>query len=167
MSIKHFIFNSITSNPERYAIDGGDLHLINDYFTAREWQPLTKEQHTTIANLIRGRITALKDNPLDMRKRFKPKEHHTESDIYAVIGDATIETYGTKTGDEVEIVLSYFGQHPRNAKRHPSLIKQSIYGQIEMSSIKLSQFIFSVCSKKDIKKAFARSLQSNTMKISA
>jgi len=146
---------------------GGDLYLINDYFISQGWQPLTKEQHAVIVNLKRGRIRVLKDNPLDMRKRFKPKEQRAQSDIYAVIGEATIKTYGTKTKDEVERVLSYFGKYPQNAKCQPSQIQKSIYGQIDASSIKLSQFIFSVCRKKDIKKAFNRPLQQNIMKISA
>jgi len=156
MTTKHFISDSITSNPGRYAIDGGDLHLINDYFVSMNWQILTREQHVSIANLIRGRITVLKDNPLDMRRRFKPKEVPSQTDIYSMIGDATIETYGAKIGDEVEKVLGYLGRHPLNVKHTPSRIKKSIRGDIDIESINLSKFVFTVCSKKETRRGFNR-----------
>ena len=154
MSIKHFISDSITTNPERYAIDGGDLHLINDYFISRRWQPLTREQHVSIANLIRGRITILKDNPLDMRKRFKPKDDLSQTDIYSMIGDATIETYGAKRGAEVEKVLGYFGRDTSRALKPIKSIKNGIRGDISTQSINLSKFVFMVCSKRETKKLF-------------
>jgi hypothetical protein len=154
MSIKHFISDSITTNPERYATDGGDLHLINDYFISQRWQPLSREHHVSIANLIRGRITVLKDNPLDMRKRFKPKEELSQTDIYSMIGDATIETYGAKRGAEVEKIISHFGSDHTRVNRNYSEIKRGIRMSITNESIDLSKFIFSICSKKETKKAF-------------
>ncbi len=159
MSIKYFISNSITGNPERYAIDGGDLHLINDYFLNMNWQPLTREQHVSIANLIRGRITILKDNPLDLRKRFKPKEEPSQTDIYLVIGEATIETYGAKRGAEVEKILCHFGSDYKRANKTYSAIKRNIRMVVTNESIDLSKFIFNICSKKETKKLFKTPLQ--------
>ena len=154
MNYKDFTITSIQNNPERYAIDGGDLNLINDYFTSRNWKPLTREQHVSIANIIRGRITVLKDNPLDQRKKFKPKDEPSQTDIYTMIGDATIETYGAKRGAEVEKILNFFDGDYRRVTRTYSAIKRSVRMDITNESIDLSKFIFSVCSKKETKKVF-------------
>jgi len=159
MSIKHFISDSIETIPKRYAIDGGDLHLINDYFIANKWQPLTREQHISIANLIRGRITILKDNPLDMRKRFKPKEETSQTDIYSMIGDAVIETHGLKVGEDVEKVLSYFGGDTLRVLKPIKSIKNGIRGDISTQGINLSKFVFKVCSNRETKKLFKTPLQ--------
>ncbi len=152
MNIKHFTQDSILNNPERYAVDGGDLHLINDFFEVQGWQILIREQHTAIANLIRGRITILKDNPLDMRNKHKPKENPDQSDIYQHIGDATIETYGATRGAEVKKVLGYFDRYPDNTSKANSIIKKSIRGDIATESIDLSKFIFRVCRDKMVTK---------------
>ncbi|MEA2091246.1 MAG: hypothetical protein U9O83_02640 [Campylobacterota bacterium] len=150
--MKNFVADAIKQNPQRYAIDGGDLHLINDYFIFQKWKPLIREQHTSIAGLIRMRITVLKDNPLDMRLKHKPKENPKQSDIYQLIGDAVIESYSEKSGAEVKKVLSHLERHPHNISKPPSTIKKSIRGYISTQSIDLSKFIFRVCKDKMVTK---------------
>ena len=160
MSVKNYVLKAITNNPEKYATDGGDLHLINAYFTAKRWKPLTREQHLAIANLIRGRITILKDNPLDMRKRFRPKEYPYQTDIYGVIGDAAIETYGADKGKEVEKVLGYFGRDTSRVSKSNRDIKKGIRGNITSHGIDLSKFVFTVCGKRETRKLFKTLLHS-------
>lgn len=148
--MKKFIKNAITTNPSRYAIDQGDLHLINDYFQMMGWELITREQHTAIAGIIRGRTKFLTDSPFDMREIYKPKPKR-DLNIYDLIGDEVIETFGSKIAMSTKTILKHFERYPQHQTLPNAVLMKKVQADTIHDSITLSKFIFKLAYKLNFK----------------
>lgn len=122
-SIKHFVYEAIQKNPSRYAVDGGELHLINDYFTLQGWQPLMLEQHRAIAGLIRKRNDFLKDennSAYDLRTKKTAYVHVGQTSIYDFLNE------DTKT--QLPKIINYWSADVARYEYSNSRLKKSIRG---------------------------------------
>ncbi|WP_151900545.1 hypothetical protein [Sulfurimonas hydrogeniphila] len=122
-SIKHYVYAAIKDNPSRYAVDGGDLHLINDYFISQGWQPLMIEQHKAIAGVIRQRNEFLKDDTnraYDLRKRKTAYVHVGQTSIFDFL-DAD-------TKEQLPKIIKYWSADASRFEYSNSRIKKSIRG---------------------------------------
>jgi len=122
-SIKHFAYNAIQDNPSRYAIDGGELHLINDYFTLQGWQPLMIEQHKAIAGLIRKRNEFLRDennSVYDLRMKKTAYIHVGQKTIYDFLDD--------DTKIQLPKIINYWSADAARYEYSNSRLKKSVRG---------------------------------------
>jgi len=134
MQLKQFVANAIQSNPSRYAIDDGVLHLINDYFITQNWQPLTIEQHKAIAGLIRGRNHFLRDNvAYDKRSKKTAYEHVGQKSIYDFMDD--------DTKIQLPKITRYFSLDTSRYEQSNSRIKKSIRG-VDNEHITVAKMLF-------------------------
>ncbi len=118
-SIKDFVVNGIMCQPTRYAKDNGDLNLINDYFEVQGWQPLTREQHTTIAAIIRHRNYFLQEN--------EAYDHRTKRTAYESMGQTSIYDYmDTDTAKQSKKLIRYWSADPSRFDQSSSRIKKSV-----------------------------------------
>ena len=122
-SIKHFVYKAIPNNPSRYAVDGGELHLINDYFTLQGWQPLMLEQHRAIAGLIRKRNDFLKDesnSAYDLRTKKTSYVHVGQTSIYDFLDE--------DTKIQLPKIIKYWSADAARYEFSNSRLKKSIRG---------------------------------------
>ncbi len=120
-AIKQFAIEAITSKPKRYGVDDGDLNLINDYFESHKWQPLTREQHTAIAGLIRRRNDFLQEN--------KAYDHRSKKTSYEHIGQTSIYDFMSKDTDrQTRKLIRYWTTDSTRVNQSNSRIKKSVRG---------------------------------------
>ncbi len=122
-SIKNFAYEAIKKNPSRYAVDGGELHLINDYFISQKWQPLMIEQHKAIAGIIRKRNEFLKDDKnsaYDLRTKKTAYVHVGQTSIYDFLDD--------DTKVQLPKIIRYWSADASRYEYSNSRIKKSIRG---------------------------------------
>jgi len=125
-SVKDFVNKSIQDNPSRYAVDNGELNLINDYFALEGWQTLIIEQHKAIAGIIRRRNVFLGDDvnkAFDLRTRRGAYEHKGQTSIYDFLDG---ECYKT-----IPKIVRYFENNPERLSYSNSRIKKSVRGSNE------------------------------------
>ena len=107
------------STPQRYGNDNGDLNLINDYFARQGWQPLTREQHTAIAAIIRNRNYFLQEN--------EAYDHRTKRTAYESTGQTSIYDYmDTDTVKQSKKLIRYWSADPSRFDQSNSRIKKSV-----------------------------------------
>ena len=119
LSIKRFAFQAIENDPSRYAVDNGDLNLINDYFISQGWQTLTREQHKAIAGVIRKRNEfLLSHEAFDLRTKQTAYENTGQLRIYDFIDD--------EANQQLPKITKYFTADPLRLKQSVSRIKKSV-----------------------------------------
>jgi hypothetical protein len=122
-SIKQYVYTAIKDNPSRYAVDGGDLHLLNDYFISQRWQPLIIEQHKAIASVLRQRNEFLKDeanSAYDLRTKKTAYVHVGQTSIYDFLD--------TDTKEQFPKIIKYWSADASRYEYSNSRMKKSIRG---------------------------------------
>ena len=122
-SVKHFVREAIKSNHSRYAVDNGEINLINDYFISEGWTPIIIEQHKAIAGVIRQRNEFLRDDSnraYDLRTKRGAYEHKGQTSIYDFLDE---ESY-----IQVPKIVRYFVSNEERLNYSNSRIKKSVRG---------------------------------------
>ena len=128
--IKTFVINSIKADPTRYAVDKGEMNLINDFFliddkgkciaTEDGKLQLTTEQYQTIQSLHRLKNKFIEqNNEYDLRSSNKPS-HGKQLTIFDFLDDETKEA-------EKKLTSYYKGDESR-LQYSISRIKKSVRG---------------------------------------
>lgn len=144
MNSKNFVAHSFTQNPQRYGVDSGDLNIVNDYLSSRDWDILTREQFRAVTTIIRLRNMYLADNPeQDKRKKHTPPLF-TQLSIYDFLDQ--------DTAAQTKKLTRYFTGDEDRLNQCNSRIKNSVRGvdneHITAAKIMLPLFVSSPQLKK-------------------
>lgn len=131
-SFKQYAYTAIQSNPSRYAVDGGELNLINDYLRDNKIKAcvlddgilqLTIEHHKIIASVLRKRNEFLQDeknSAYDLRTYKTSYIHVGQTSIYDFMDD--------DTRLQLPKIVKYWSMDAQRYEYSNSRIKKSIRG---------------------------------------
>ncbi len=135
-STKHFVANGFTNNPQRYGNDSGDLNLINDYFELQGWDPLSREQHTAIAAIIRNRNYFLQEN--------EAYDHRTKNKTSMFRQLSIYDFLDNDTAVQARKITRYIDGNENRLSQSNSRIKKSVRGvdNEHISAVKVMYSLF-------------------------
>ena len=153
-TISNFVEKAITEKPTLYAVNGGELSLINAYMKEAQHNEITQEQFKAIASVLRTRNAFLSQGvnaDFDLRRRTLPKKQYYQMSIYDLLEDEARE--------QVPKIVKYFQKAPERVNYTQSRIKKSVRG-IENNYIETSKVLLQIIEKHPIIKVKKETLKS-------